>query len=99
MLPGARSREPAPGSPLPGTPRTATGMLPGTPGPQKLPATAGRHLRVHRALRLGAVGYLIMLHCWVLVLLLHSLPTLPTAEPRPARAADARGLRAPGDRM
>ena len=50
-------------------------------GVDKLALTAGRHLRMHRALRLGAVGYLIMLHGWILVLLLHMMPTLPNAEP------------------
>lgn len=38
--------------------------------------TAGRHLRMHRPLRLGAMCYLALLHCWLLVLLMHMAPTL-----------------------
>ena len=43
--------------------------------------TFGRHLRAHRPLRLGAVGYLMLLHCWIVVLLVQLAPSLP-AEPR-----------------
>ena len=43
----------------------------------RLTLTAGRHLRMHRPLRLGAVGYLMLLHGWIVVLLLASLPAEP----------------------
>ena len=55
--------------------------------------TAGRHLRVHRALRLGAVGYLIMLHAWILILLLHMMPSVP----EPVRATASVGTARPRD--
>ena len=44
--------------------------------------TMGRHLRVHRPLRLGAIGYLVLLHCWLLVLLIHMIPNLEPARIR-----------------
>ena len=43
--------------------------------------TVGRQLRTHRPLRLGAIGYMALLHCWIVVLLVHMAPSLP-AEPR-----------------
>jgi hypothetical protein len=44
--------------------------------------TMGRHLRVHRPLRLGAIGYLVLLHCWLVVLLIHMIPNLEPARMR-----------------
>ena len=59
--------------------------------------TAGRHLRLHRALRLAAVGYVLMVHMWILILLWHMIPSMP--EP-PARAATtAKHILSPGQRM
>ena len=44
--------------------------------------TAGRHMRVHRALRLAAIGYLFMLHCWLLVLLVSMIPSVEQHQQR-----------------
>ena len=51
-------------------------------GVDRVTLASGRHLRRHRALRLGAVGYLLLLHGWVVVLLIHLMPSMPVVEPR-----------------
>ena len=61
--------------------------------------TAGRHLRMHRALRLGAMGYLLMVHVWILVLLMHMIPSMPEPPVRAAAAVSGKRLLHPGERM
>ena len=42
---------------------------------------AGRHLRRQRPLRLGGIGYLMLLHVWLLVLLVHMVPSIEPHQP------------------
>ena len=42
----------------------------------RLALGAGRHLRVHRPLRLGAMAYLALLHGWLVVLLVSMVPAI-----------------------